>query len=179
MKTMSLRCDLTDDELAHRREQLLAELDAVDSLTEEKKEVAKEFADKIKSANAKAARLRTSLRQGYELREVPVTEKRDDKAKDMMIIRDDTGEVVTRRKLSAAEMQTTLVGIDGGKADKGGKGAKGKAAAEGAKPAAKGAKGGKGKASKAPAKKATRRKPRKGQAAWNAAEAAAEDAPEE
>ncbi len=166
MKTMKLRCDLTEDELGHRRENLLGELDEIDKVTDDKKEAAKKFADKIKAGTNRAVKLRTVLRQGYELREVAITEKREKKSKEMLVVRDDTGEVVTRRPLTMAELQTTLVGIDGGKGGK---------SKDDAKAGGKDAKASK----KAPSKKAPAKKARSRGGSWDAAEAATKGATEE
>ena len=108
---MKLKCDLTAEELETRRDKLLTELETIDALTEEKKETTKEISTQIKGATQRAFQCREAIRRGYDMREVQITEFRNDE-KEVVIKRMDTGEVVSRRPLTDDERQTELVGLD-------------------------------------------------------------------
>ncbi len=129
--TRSLPCELTDEELRERADQLVVHIRELEALDEEKKEASKKFRDKMRAIGSKVSVFSKQIEDKKEVREVECLEAPDYNRKLMVITRKDTGEVLGTRPLSSEDLQAplpNLTPIDGGK-----KGGKAKAAPAGKK----------------------------------------------
>lgn len=107
-ETRLLTCKLSDAEVAHRADELAREVAKLSVLEDEKKHVAKEFAASIGEVEAGVRLLACQVRDHAEDRGVACTWQRDDTGKFLELVRQDTGEVVSSRALTPAEMQGKL-----------------------------------------------------------------------
>lgn len=99
--TMKLKTLLTRAEVDAKQKQIVKLLGEVEELDRERKEVAKRLRDQIKVKGDRIEALRREIEAGEELREVKV--EAEYSRTHVTIIRKDTGEVVTRRKLTKSE----------------------------------------------------------------------------
>jgi len=104
---MPLKCVLTDREKLERGERA-AEIEMKINVEEEEyREVRKEYREKLKGLKAERYLLLDEIRNGEE-RPVECT-VREDYARDMvMVVRNDTGEVVEERPMTAEDRQQRL-----------------------------------------------------------------------
>lgn len=101
----SLRCDLTDHERLVKG-RLLAESDAdCFRIEEEKGQVAAQYAAQLKTATSRRHELASTIRQGYEFREVECRIERTYTEREVMVVREDTGEVIERRGMNPTELR--------------------------------------------------------------------------
>ena len=107
-ETKFLDCQLTPDEfIAHAVS--LAEVEAkIERLTEERKAVAKRWADKISGEKSLSRKHRRAVATRAEKREVICTWYADYISKQMILRRDDTHEIVTVRTMTPEELQTAF-----------------------------------------------------------------------
>lgn len=109
--TRKLKCLLTVDELAERASQVdanFAEIEEAEHELDAHARRVKSSKAKIESlieANRELARVR---REGYEYRDVPCEERRNDRVGCMDTVRLDTGETIDSRALTATERQGDL-----------------------------------------------------------------------
>lgn len=176
METMMLKCLLSDDDLQVRREQLLSDLDKEEALVEERKDANKDFAKRAKLLGEAVSKHRSVLRQGYEMREVEVEHRRDERAGLIRTVRLDTGEEVSHRAMTALEKQGDLFDEP---AEAAPTSAPARTAKKASRRAAAAPKASKASRAKPKPKAAPARRSRRGAGnAWDAAEAAAKDGDE-
>lgn len=95
----NLRCRLTAAELRERGEQLAELAKEVEDLEEEKKVIAKQKKDEIDHVKVQLVKRRDAVRFGAELRDVPCTWYSDFNRDQIVLVRDDTNEEVTREPM--------------------------------------------------------------------------------
>lgn len=108
IKTRTLPCKLTPEELddiARRCIHIDAE---IDRLTDHKNSVQMEANAKIKTLKSDKKEFNRNYLSGYEEREVEVNNRPDYLAGIMHIVRADTGEIVETRRLTSEEQQMKL-----------------------------------------------------------------------
>jgi hypothetical protein len=106
--TMDLPVRLADDELLRVAKVLAKELKAKDKLETEAKVSAQEFKDKLKEADSTVSDLAHVLKTGQEVRPVDVVEQPDFSRGIVLIVRLDTEEPVSQRRLEEHERQVSL-----------------------------------------------------------------------
>lgn len=114
-ETRSLYCALTQPEFNARATEYAKADQDLEALELEKKQVNDEIKDKIGGAVTEQRRLRRIVLERREKREVSCTWYADWASKSMLLRRDDTGEVVEARTMTADEVQK---GFDFGPSDK-------------------------------------------------------------
>ncbi len=108
--TRKLSVPLSAKEKENAIKNLVAKMDLVEALEEEKKAMVDGFKAKITQAKADIMNARQLVRNGAEIRDVNCQEIRDYKAGQFRIIRMDTEEVVDERPLTKEERQTHIPG---------------------------------------------------------------------
>lgn len=106
--TRRLLCPLTDDEQrlkGHRLAQLAKQLDDVEA---EKKEVARDFKDRIDGLKEQISELSEEVRSKHEWRAVECFEQVNVARMQVELVRSDTYEVEERRPATAADLQRPL-----------------------------------------------------------------------
>lgn len=101
---------LTASEKAVWREKLTNTLDEIDETTIKKDAAMEKFKDELKSMEGTVGNLRRELRVG-ELRDVDCERVYDFKNGDVTETRLDTGEVLSKRKVTEFERQTLIPGV--------------------------------------------------------------------
>lgn len=107
-KVLELRCDLTDEEIRKRGEELANQHQRIAELEEHKRQVAKEFKGKIDEHRTTANDLAKEIAQRATYREVETKLWLDIDAGMAELVRLDTGEVYHRRPLRPDERQGRL-----------------------------------------------------------------------
>lgn len=105
---LKCRCDLTAADRERLSNTLVEALSRKSQLEYEKSQSAKSYKTQIAEQDSIAARASSSLRAGYEMREVEVKLVRDAEARVMRTIRVDTGEQVACRDLVTDDVQPEL-----------------------------------------------------------------------
>lgn len=116
-KTMKLRTSLDEAEVRAKQDQIVGLLGEQQKAEEAKAVAAKRFRDQIKDLKKRIEAIRAEVAELSELREVEIEERLldsngddcnpdDDDAKWVVITRLDTGEEVSRRKLTASERES-------------------------------------------------------------------------
>lgn len=108
--TRELAHRMTDDERAARTTELLDLEDKLEELVEERKAVVAEVKGRATDVRTRLKVLRTALRSGTELREVPCTTTLDYELKKFVTTRNDTEAVVDFRPASEEDLQGALFG---------------------------------------------------------------------
>jgi hypothetical protein len=108
IKTRSLPCKLTREEVARYGEMLAAKLSEIDRVEEEKKIKVAEYAAQVKALEADVGRFSAAIKAKEELRPVDVFDRFV--AGTMQTVRIDTGAVVTVRPATAQERQLSIPG---------------------------------------------------------------------
>jgi hypothetical protein len=104
-ESRSLRCDLTNLERLEKGRQL-AEADAECArIDEEKARVAAQYAAHIKTATSRRHELAGAIRQGYEFRDVLCRVQFVYPDREVVVAREDTGEVIERRGMNPTELR--------------------------------------------------------------------------
>lgn len=103
MRTLKLRTELFEHEIQERRAQVTQLVTEAKDLANEKRENAKFYKKKIDDKKKLIEELSEEANSGHEMREVEVQEMREDKH--MVTLRCDTGASVSRRKLTASELE--------------------------------------------------------------------------
>jgi hypothetical protein len=104
----NLKCKLTQVEIDERRESVLKKLDEKDRIDFERKRVADGFKSKIGVIDEEISDLRSTLKRGYEDRNVECDEERDYALGKVFIRRLDTFEIVEERAMTVDERQPKL-----------------------------------------------------------------------
>lgn len=103
-----LGCRLLPEERYERSQSLIAKLEDRDEIEREKKAAAEAFKERLEDVEKEARRLRAIVKTGYEPRSV-LCRWVDDWAHNVRrLIRQDTGETVEERTISAEEHQLKL-----------------------------------------------------------------------
>lgn len=100
---MKLRTQLTATEVEEKRERIVELLSERAEVDQAKKEAAKDYREQLKILDKRIEALRAEAAEGYDLREVEVDEKVTGKM--VTIFRTDTGEAVSRRRMTASEKE--------------------------------------------------------------------------
>lgn len=108
-----LPCKLTPAELADLRAKAVEIVEAIDELTDRKKEAAADLNDSIKSNRKELKRICRELKQGEVTRAVECHELKEYRTNTIRIVRKDTGELVSEVAMSADDLQTTIPGSNG------------------------------------------------------------------
>lgn len=103
-----LRVNLTTEERAQLAERMAEHQADLQRLVDEKKQITKEFASRIELVQGNIRQESSTYLQGWELREVQCSEVTDKRAGFLTVVRLDTGEEVSRRKLTTEEMELNL-----------------------------------------------------------------------
>lgn len=104
----SLRWDFSDDEKLRMGLELARENEEATAVEERKKEVDSQLKAEIDSHVTKGQSLSRKINNGYEYRDIPVTITKDLNTNTYSEVRDDTGECLVERALSAEERQAKL-----------------------------------------------------------------------
>lgn len=126
--TRLLMVDLTDEDVADRKNKLVKAESELQKVSAEKAEAMADFNSTLKDRRNEIRTLVAAIQTGSEEREVECYERRDEKRGAMETVRADTGEVIHDRPLTAEERQVDM--FSGKPKGKRGK----KAQAEGAEP---------------------------------------------
>ncbi|MEF2146678.1 MAG: hypothetical protein V3573_14625 [Desulfovibrionaceae bacterium] len=100
------RCDLTQEELQELAKVMADDQLELERLEGEKGSIAKAYASKIEAVKARIREKSGTFRQGWEMRDVDHVEVKDFDRGTCTLSRLDTGEVVKRRKLTTAELES-------------------------------------------------------------------------
>ena len=103
-----LRVNLTTEERAELAERMAEHQADLQRLEDEKKQITKEFASRIELVQGNIRQESSTYLQGWELREVQCSEVTDRRAGFLTVVRLDTGEEVSRRKLTQEELELKL-----------------------------------------------------------------------
>ena len=107
-ETQTLKCELTEEELRTAGQDLARNLDEIEALNDSLKEVKADYKAQIESKEASAKVQRNKVRNKYDYRGVTCTRTEDYKAGSVIVVRDDTGSIVTSRKMSPEERQQKM-----------------------------------------------------------------------
>ena len=108
MKTERLPCELTDDEVRAKGEQIAQLIGEIQDAEVAMKAQAEEAKDNIKGLKARTSALSSEVRTRREYRSVEVRESFDWGNRRVEVIRLDTGEVIRTRETTEAERQLHL-----------------------------------------------------------------------
>jgi hypothetical protein len=103
-----LRVELTEEEKRELAEGMAEKQAELESLEDEKKAVAKDYASRIESTQGEIRRKSSIYRQGWEVRETDCVEIMDYNRAEVRIVRLDTSEVLNRRKMTQDELTLPL-----------------------------------------------------------------------
>lgn len=103
-----LRCNLTDEELLETGKQLARANAQRAEAESHKKEIDSQLKADIEKHASRALSLSVLLNNGYEYRNVECQQVKDFAAGTVTVIRNDTGEIVLERPLTADERQAAL-----------------------------------------------------------------------
>jgi hypothetical protein len=112
MKTMSLPCELTNEEKRLRGEALAQKRQEWEEVERAKKAATQHAKAEQERIDAEADLLAEAIRTGREYRDIEVNEQKNLDSRAMETIRLDTGEVIDSRALRSDEMQTGLWDIN-------------------------------------------------------------------
>jgi len=106
--TRRLPCDLTDEEVLTKTNQLVENIREARALDEQRKEEMKSFRDRLKSHAAKIDSLSRQIEARVEHRDVECVEEKQDGKNLIALIRKDTGKVWSTRPMTDEERQERL-----------------------------------------------------------------------
>lgn len=112
METQNLPCNLTLEELDHRRDRVANLVRDHIKMEQERKDVAKDYGRRVKMLDEQVAHVAQEIRERAEYREVEVKREKDFATGWENTIRVDTGEVVSQRPLLPSEHQMDLPPVD-------------------------------------------------------------------
>ena len=108
MPTRKLPVQLNDEEIADRGRAVAKAVEERAALQEAKKEADADINGKIKEQGGIIRTLSRVIATGTEEREIEVEVKKDNESRTVSVIREDTGEVVETRPMTAEELQQNL-----------------------------------------------------------------------
>ena len=118
IKTRSLPCPLTEDELSLKREEMVAaertltEAEGQESSQAESwKQRKKGLENDRETARAMLSIVATVVREKREFRDIEVVETKDHDRKKVDLVRVDTGEIIESRGMTPEELQRTLFSL--------------------------------------------------------------------
>lgn len=111
--TKTLHCRLTDTELLVLGDEMACAMGAVGKLEGDKKQSADDFKAQIEKKYAEISDLAGKVRTKEIDRQVECTVTVDFEARCVRTVRDDTGEVIEERAMTATECQAALFDVDG------------------------------------------------------------------
>jgi hypothetical protein len=106
--TRYLKYTLTEQEVSDSAQDLAQHLGDMESLENELKAIKADMKAKIEKCTAEIKIAQRLVRDKYEMRLLPVTVESNYTQCTVVIIRDDTGEVVRDRKMTGEEKQQTM-----------------------------------------------------------------------
>ncbi len=106
--TTSLKCALSVEEVRDAADDLARNLDDLQSIEADKKDVVEQFKAKTAAAEAEVMRLKNLVRNKYEFRDTKCEEVADFREGTLVITRLDTKEAITSRNLRDDEKQRKL-----------------------------------------------------------------------
>lgn len=109
-KNETLKCLLTADEIREAGENLARLISSIEDLESEKRSLMSDFKARIDSASAERDMLARKIGNRYEFRAVECEEIWDYDTKTVSVVRQDTGETVRERTMTADELQKGLFG---------------------------------------------------------------------
>lgn len=105
----TLRCKFTREQIAEFSQELARQIQTLQRLEDQKREVVASFKAQIETANAQAKELSQRITNGYEYRSVDCfVEMNDPEAGTKSIYRRDTGELVRSAKMAGEDLQYAL-----------------------------------------------------------------------
>lgn len=107
-RTLAVR--LTQNELLEQAQKMAEASEDVESAESDQKTASTHYKAKAEEARGKVKAARILLRNKYDYRSVKVTLIKDWKTKTVTITRDDTGEIVEAREMTAKELQIPIPG---------------------------------------------------------------------
>ncbi len=108
----NLKCDLTAEAVSEAADALARNLDDLESIEADKKDVMEQFKAKAASCEAEVIRLRNLVRNKYEFTDVKCEQVKDFKKGTCTVKRLDTKKIVDKRSLTAGEKQRMLPGLE-------------------------------------------------------------------
>jgi hypothetical protein len=114
MNTRLLPVKLTEEEIKVKGEELAKSIDDHTNLEKEKKSVLSDFTKRLKESSEFVRRTAKIVETGTEFRDVPVRKDFDPKKNICRIFREDTGDLVEARSMTAEEYQKELFGDEDG-----------------------------------------------------------------
>jgi hypothetical protein len=106
--TTNLKCELSAKEVREAADDLARNLDDLESIEADKKDVVEQFKAKTAAAEAEVIRLKNLVRNKYEFRDVKCEEVKNHKKSKCTVTRLDTKEVITDRPLRDDEKQRKM-----------------------------------------------------------------------
>ena len=106
--TQHLRCDLTSKEIESYGREIARELSKLAAVEEKKKEIVAQLKAEAEAHKNQALALTRLINNGYEYRDIECTETKNYAQGLYTVVRDDTGEEVANRPLTANERQVEI-----------------------------------------------------------------------
>ena len=103
--TKRLPVPLTETERQEMSAELIKGIETRVELDAEKRASAKDYTERVSHADVTIRNLAATLRRGTVIRDVECSEQRSWSTREMLVVREDTGEVVERRTMTAEEAQ--------------------------------------------------------------------------
>jgi len=108
MITRKLPVKLTREEVHHRGKRLATIEAEISDIEFEKKEVNADFKSKLEGRKTEIARLTREINEEAEYRQVQIIEQKDWDTREVLTIRQDTGEVIEARPMTPEERQRPI-----------------------------------------------------------------------
>lgn len=105
-RTLPVR--LNDDELLAQARKMAEASEAAEAAEQARKQVTTQYKAEEEEARGKERAARTLMRNGYEYRTIDITTTKDWNSKTVTVRRDDTGEIVEFREMTASELQLEI-----------------------------------------------------------------------
>jgi len=105
----SVKCELSKKEIEHAASELARNLDVMDTLDTDRKNVLEQIKAKVTACQAEIVRLKGLVRDGCEYTEMDVEEVKNFTHGTIKTYRVDNGECVSERKMTAEEGQMNLL----------------------------------------------------------------------
>jgi len=105
---MELECQLSENELLDKGQELSTLIQDVKKLDEEKKENAADYKVRIDGKTIDARAIARVIKDGFETRTVEITEQRDYALRTITTFRKDTGEIVQTRPMRTEDLQEPI-----------------------------------------------------------------------
>lgn len=111
--TDQLSCVLTDEEFMARARHLALVCQDIESEEDRQTQIKADMKAAMTKLDAEQSRLSLIVARKAEVRDVPVCVMADDENGEAVTVREDTGEIIKRRKLEPSERQLPLPNLGG------------------------------------------------------------------